>query len=68
MLQDALKGGYAIGQFNINTLSGQRLSNILVKKKSLSNLRVSEGAGKYMGGFNTVVGMVEGMIKDLGDW
>ena len=28
-------------------------------------LGVSEGAGKYMGGYTTVVGMVNGMIKEL---
>ncbi|NLW51948.1 MAG: ketose-bisphosphate aldolase, partial [Tissierellia bacterium] len=42
--------------------------NILIAAQESNSpviLGVSEGAGKYMGGYNTVVGMVNGLIKDL---
>lgn len=66
MLKKAVEGKYAVGQFNINNLEWAK--NILLaaeKGKSPVILGVSEGAGKYMGGYNTVVGMVNGLIKDL---
>lgn len=66
MLRKALEGKYAVGQFNINNLEWAK--NILLACQELNSpviLGVSEGAAKYMGGYNTVVGMVEGLIKDL---
>ena len=66
MLRKALEGKYAVGQFNINNLEWTK--NILLaaqEGKSPVILGVSEGAAKYMGGYNTVVGMVNGLIKDL---
>lgn len=67
LLLDAKKKKYAVPQFNINNLEWTR--NILEKCNEMNLpviLGVSEGAIKYMGGANTVVGMVEGLIKDLG--
>lgn len=66
VLRKALEGKYAVGQFNINNLEWTK--SILLECEELKSpviLGVSEGAGKYMGGFNTVVGMVKGMMKDL---
>lgn len=66
MLQRAFKGGYAVGQFNINNLEWTKAILLTSEEeKSPVILGVSEGAAKYMGGYNTVVGMVKGMIKDL---
>ncbi|WP_425538577.1 class II fructose-1,6-bisphosphate aldolase [Microaceticoccus formicicus] len=66
MLKDALKGKYAIGHFNINNLEWTKaVLETAEEMKSPVILGVSEGAGKYMGGFKTVVGMVKGMVEEL---
>lgn len=66
MLQKARKEGYAVGQFNINNLEWTKaILTASEEAKSPVILGVSEGAAKYMTGFDTVVGMVEGMLKDL---
>ncbi len=67
MLNKAKTGKYAVGQFNINNLEWAKA--ILLTAQELNSpviLGVSEGAGKYMCGYTTVVGMVKGMIKELG--
>ncbi len=67
MLNKARDGKYAVGQFNINNLEWTKA--ILLTAQELQSpviLGVSEGAGKYMCGYKTVVGMVEGMIEELG--
>ena len=67
MLTKAKEGHYAVGQFNINNLEWTKA--ILLTAQELNSpviLGVSEGAGKYMCGYNTVVGMVKGMIETLG--
>lgn len=65
-LRKALEGHYAIGQFNINNLEWTKaILQEVEELKSPVILGVSEGANKYMGGFNTVVGMVKGLIEDL---
>ena len=67
MLDKAKAGHYAVGQFNINNLEWTKA--ILQTAQELNSpviLGVSEGAGKYMCGYTTVVGMVNGMIKELG--
>ncbi len=67
MLTKAKQGKYAVGQFNINNLEWTKA--ILQTAQELNSpviLGVSEGAGKYMCGYTTVVGMVNGMIKELG--
>ena len=66
MLTKAKEGKYAVGQFNINNLEWTKA--ILLTAQELNSpviLGVSEGAGKYMCGFNTVVGMTKGMIETL---
>jgi len=65
MLLKALAEKYAVGQFNINNV--EWTSAILDEAQELKApviLGVSEGAAKYMGGYNTVVGMIKGYIKD----
>ena len=67
MLQKAKAGHYAVGQFNINNLEWTKA--ILTTAQELNSpviLGVSEGAGKYMTGYKTVVGMVNGMMEELG--
>ena len=67
MLNKAKAGKYAVGQFNINNLEWTKA--ILLTAEELNSpviLGVSEGAGKYMCGYKTVVGMVNGMIEELG--
>lgn len=66
MLNKAREGKYAVGQFNINNLEWTKA--ILLTAQELQSpviLGVSEGAGKYMTGYKTVVGMVKGMIEEL---
>ncbi|MBO5092706.1 MAG: class II fructose-1,6-bisphosphate aldolase [Clostridia bacterium] len=66
MLEKAKAGKYAVGQFNINNLEWTKA--ILQTAQELNSpviLGVSEGAGKYMCGYDTIVGMVKGMIKCL---
>ena len=66
MLNKARDGKYAVGQFNINNLEWTK--SILLTAEELRSpviLGVSEGAGKYMCGFKTVVGMVNGMLEEL---
>ena len=66
MLQKAKAGHYAVGQFNINNLEWTK--SILLTAQELKSpviLGVSEGAGKYMAGYKTVVGMVNGMLEEL---
>lgn len=66
MLTKAKAGKYAVGQFNINNLEWTKA--ILQTAQELNSpviLGVSEGAGKYMCGYTTVVGMVKAMINEL---
>ena len=66
MLTKAKAGKYAVGQFNINNLEWTKA--ILQTAQELNSpviLGVSEGAGKYMCGYKTIVGMVNGMLEEL---
>lgn len=66
MLAKARDRKYAVGHFNINNLEWTKA--ILQTAEELRSpviLGVSEGAGKYMGGYKTVVGMVNGMLEEL---
>ena len=66
MLKKAKAGKYAVGQFNINNLEWTK--SILLTAQECNSpviLGVSEGAGKYMCGYKTVVGMVNGMLEEL---
>ena len=67
MLNKARAGKYAVGHFNINNLEWTKA--ILLTAQELNSpviLGVSEGAGKYMAGFDTVAAMVAAMDKSLG--
>lgn len=67
MLNKAKAGKYAVGQFNINNLEWSKA--VLLTAQELNSpviLGVSEGAGKYMCGYKTIVGMVNGMLEELG--
>ena len=67
MLEKAKAGKYAVGQFNINNLEWTKAVLLTAQEcNSPVILGVSEGAGKYMCGYETIVGMVKGMIKCLG--
>ncbi len=66
MLTRAREGHYAVGQFNINNLEWTKA--ILLTAQEMNSpviLGVSEGAGKYMCGYRTVVDMTKGMIENL---
>ena len=66
MLTKAKAGKYAVGQFNINNLEWTKA--ILLTAQEMNSpviLGVSEGAGKYMAGYTTIVGMVNGMLNEL---
>lgn len=66
MLEKAKKGHYAVPHFNINDLEWTKY--ILEKCNEMNIpviLGVSDGAGKYMGGYDAIYGMVTGLIKDL---
>ena len=66
MLIKARDGHYGVPQFNINNLEWTKA--ILLTAQECNSpviLGVSEGAGKYMCGYKTVVGMVNGMLEEL---
>lgn len=66
MLEKAEKEHYSVAQININNLEWTKA--VLEVSQELNSpviLGVSEGAGKYMGGYKTVVGMVKGMLEEL---
>ncbi len=66
MLNKALEGKYAVGQFNINNLEWtQAILAAAQEEKSPVILGVSEGAARHMGGFKTVVMMVKGLLEDM---
>ena len=65
MLTKARANGYAVGQFNINNLEWTK--SILLTAQEMNSpviLGVSEGAGKYMGGFKVVSSMVKALIEE----
>lgn len=66
MLKKAKAGHYAVGQFNINDLEWTKAVLAAAEEtKSPVILGVSMGAGKYMTGYKTVVGMVNGMLEEM---
>ena len=66
MLQKAKAGHYAVGAFNINNLEWTKaILQTAEECQSPVILAVSEGAGKYMVGYKTIVGMVKGMLEEL---
>ncbi|MDE6475672.1 MAG: class II fructose-1,6-bisphosphate aldolase [Erysipelotrichaceae bacterium] len=67
MLEKAHAGHYAVGQFNINNMEWTKAILLAAQEaNSPVMLGVSEGAGKYMTGYKTVVAMVKEMIDYLG--
>ena len=67
MLTKAVAGHYAVGHFNINNLEWTKsILEVAEELKSPVILGVSEGAGKYMGGFKTVAAMADAMVDSLG--
>ncbi|WP_425381383.1 class II fructose-1,6-bisphosphate aldolase [Spiroplasma endosymbiont of Polydrusus pterygomalis] len=66
MVDRAKLGKYAIAHFNINNLEWTRaILETAQETKTSVILGVSEGAIKYMGGFNTVVAMSLALLNDL---
>lgn len=66
MLNKAREGKYAVGQFNINNLEWTKAILLTAQENnSPVILGVSEGAAKYMCGYKTIVGMVNGMLEEL---
>ncbi len=66
MLASAKAGQYAVGQFNINNLEWTKaVLETAQENNSPVILGVSEGAAKYMGGYKTIVGMVNGLLEGL---
>ena len=66
MMQKEMEGHYAVGAFNVNNLEWTKA--ILQTAQELNSpvmLGVSEGANKYMTGFNVVADMVKAMIKSM---
>lgn len=67
MVEKAHEGHYAIPAFNINNLEWTKAVLAGVQEaKSPTILQVSEGAGKYMGGFKTVADMVRDLYESMG--
>lgn len=65
MLEIAKEKKYAVGQFNLNNLEyTQAILAAAEEERSPVILGVSEGAGRYMGGFKVVVNMVKGIIEE----
>lgn len=66
MLNNAMKEGYAVGQFNINNLEWtQAILDAAQTEKSPVILGVSEGAARYMGGFTVVTAIVRSLIEEM---
>ncbi|NBJ69695.1 MULTISPECIES: class II fructose-bisphosphate aldolase [Clostridia] len=67
MLEKGKENGYAVGQFNLNNLEyAQAILQAAEEEKSPVILGVSEGAARYMGGFNVVVAMVKSLMDAYG--
>lgn len=67
MLEKGKENGYAVGQFNLNNMEyAQAILQAAEEEKSPVILGVSEGAGKYMGGFKVVVAMVKALMEEYG--
>src|SRR5699024_5245837 len=64
MLIEAKENKYAVGQFNINNLEYiKAILQAAEEEKSPVILGVSEGAGRYMGGFKVIVTMVKSLME-----
>lgn len=66
ILEAARDGHYGVPAININNLEWTKAVLLTAQEnKSPILISVSEGAGKYMAGYKTIVGMVKGMIEEL---
>ena len=66
MLEDAVKGHYAVGHFNLNNMESIRAFLLAAQEtKSPIILGLSGGTAKYMGGYRTITDMVQGFINFL---
>jgi fructose-bisphosphate aldolase class II/6-phospho-5-dehydro-2-deoxy-D-gluconate aldolase len=66
MLNKALEGKYAVGQFNINNLEWtQAVLEAAQAENSPVILGVSEGAAKYMGGHLVVAAMTNALLETM---
>ena len=66
MIEKAFNEGYAVPHININNLEWTKAVLLAAEeKKSPLIIGTSEGAVKYMGGYRTIHGMVEGLLEDL---
>jgi len=67
MLNDALDGGYAVGQFNLNNLEfTQAILQGAQEEQAPVILGVSEAYIPYMGGLPCIAGMVKSLIGHYG--
>lgn len=67
MLQQALAGQYAVGQFNLNNLEfTQAILQAAQQEQAPVILGVSEAYIPYMGGLPCIVGMVKSLIEHYG--
>lgn len=67
MLDKAYKNGYAIAHFNTNNLEWTRaILEACEEKQTAVMIASSEGAAKYMGGFEVVANLVRTMHDSLG--
>lgn len=67
MLEKGKRERYAVGQFNLNNLEyAQAILQAAEEEKSPVILGVSDGAGRYMGGFNVVVSIVKSLMESYG--
>lgn len=67
MLNIARDNKYAVGQFNVNNLEyAQAILQAAEEEQSPVIIGVSEGAGRYMGGFKVVVQMVKALMEEYG--
>lgn len=65
MLEKGKAEGYAVGQFNLNNLEfTQAILQAAQEEQSPVILGVSEGAARYMGGFKTIVTLVEALMEE----
>ena len=66
ILDNARAGHYAVPAININNLEWTKaVLTTAQEQNSPILIAVSEGAAKYMTGFKTIVGMVNGMMEEL---
>jgi fructose-bisphosphate aldolase, class II len=65
MLNKAVQGKYAVGQFNINNLEfTQAILQAAAEENAPVILGVSEGAARYMGGFKLCVAIVKELMEE----